>query len=299
MDVLTRSATLACLSFASIAPAHALELRYGSGDFDMGAAAKPFVSMDPSLEVDTWTLAEPHRNINDSPLYYQFRADYFDSDTVNQMTDLASVSMTSNLPVIGSSVTDLIADNTAIPVPADYRIHGVNFDVGVGYDVLKTARGHVGVGVNTGVSTPFMKVRNVLPAANLALDMLDTFDTEVTTYKAGVAVQGSYQATPWLEVAGNASLNHQTGEMDNGWVGSGIDMDGTYRTLEVEAKLKPAKLLNQPQLKNAFVSIGHSRSDWNYDSAAINTPIGSASVPGMFDADFTHDSTWIGAGYDF
>ena len=132
--------------FASIAPAHALELRYGSGDFDMGAAAKPFVSMDTSLEV-----------------------------------------------------------------------------------------------------------------------------------------------------TGNASLNHQTG----GWVGSSIDMDGTYRTLEVEAKIKPAKLLNQPQLKNAFVSIGHSRSDWDYDSAAINTPIGSANVPGMFDADFAHDSTWIGAGYDF
>lgn len=299
MDVFFKNLLLTGLLLGSATNANALELRYGSGDFNMGAAAEPFVGMDVTLDVDTWTLAEPHRNIGDSRLYYTFRADYFDSDTVNRMTDLGSLPLTTKLPLLGSSVTDLIASNTRVPVPADYRIHGTNLDAGIGYDVLKNDKGHIGIGVNTGISTPFMKVRNMLPAANLALEVMDTFDTEVTTYKAGISVQGSYEATPWLQVSGNASLNRQTGEMDNGLVGSGIDMDGSYRTLEVAAKLRPATLLKQPALKKAFISIGHTRSDWDYDSAAIETPVGSLQVPGMFDADFEHSSTWIGAGYDF
>lgn len=299
MDVFTRNLLLGSCLLAGATSANALELRYGHGDFEMGAAAKPFVNMDVTLDVDTWTLAEPHQNINNSPLYYQFRADYFDSDTVNKATDLASLPLTSTLPVIGSSVTDLIADNTTLPVPADYRIHGLNVDAGVGYDVLKNDKGHLGVGVNTGVSTPFMKVRNMLPAANLAVEMLDTFDTEVTTYKAGVSVQGSYQLTPWLEVSGNASLNHQTGEMDNGLVGSGVDMDGSYRNVEVAAKIRPAPLLRQPALKHAFVTLGHSQGNWEYDTADVSTPVGTMQIPGMFDADFEHSSTYVGIGYDF
>lgn len=299
MEVFPKTLLLAGVLLASVTNAQALELRYGSGDFNMGAAAKPLVDMDVTLDVDTWTLAEPHKNINDSRYYYQFRADYFDSDTVNRATDLASLPLTTSLPVIGSSVTDLIANNTEIPVPADYRIHGLNVDAGIGYDVIKNDKGHLGVGVNTGVSTPFMKVRNMLPAANLALEVMDTFDTKVTTYKAGVSVQGSYQATPWLEVSGNASLNHQTGEMDNGLVGSGVDIDGSYRTLEVAAKIRPAPLLKQSALKNAFITIGHTRSDWDYDEADITTPVGNFQVPGMFDADFAHSSTYVGVGYDF
>lgn len=299
MDAINTKILLGFALLGSATTTHALELRYGSGDFTMGAAAKPFVDMDVTLDVDTWTLAEPHRNIGDSRLYYTFRADYFDSDTINRMTDLASLPLTTDLPLVGSSLTDLVADNTSLPVPADYRIHGTNLDAGIGYDVLKNDKGHVGVGVNTGVSTPFMKVRNMLPAANLALEVMDTFDTKITTYKAGVSVQGSYEATPWLQVSGNASLNHQTGEMDNGLVGSGIDMDGSYRTLEVAARIRPATLLKQPALKNAFISIGHTRSDWDYDSADIETPVGGLQVPGMFDADFKHAGTWIGAGYDF
>lgn len=299
MDVFPNNILLGCVLLTATTSTQALELRYGSGDFTMGTAAKPLVDMDVTLNVDTWTLAEPHRNIGNSRLYYQFRADYFDSDTVNRATNLASLPLTTSLPVIGGSVTDLIADNTALPVPADYRIHGLNVDAGVGYDILKNDKVHLGVGVNTGVSTPFIKVRNLLPATNLALEVMDTFDTKVTTYKAGLGVQGSYQATPWLEVGGNASLNHQTGEMDNGLVGSGIDMDGSYRTVEIAAKIRPAPLLKQPALKNAFISVGHTRSDWDYDEADITTPLGNFQVPGMFDADFEHASTYVGVGYDF
>lgn len=295
----SQSLALAGIAWVSALPAHALELRYGSGDFDMGMAA-PLVSMDTTLSVDTLTLAEPHKNLGDSRLYYQFRADYFDSDTVNKMTDFSSLPLRTKLPGVNSSLTDLVADNTPLPVPADYRIHGLNVDVGMGYDVVKTPKGHIGVGVNTGVSTPFMEVRNFkLATANFVMDALDTFDTDITTYKAGVGVQGSYQATPWLEVAGGASLNHQTGEMDNGILGSGIDMEGTYRTVEVSAKIRPAALLHQPTLKNAFISIGHTQSRWDYDSAEVTTPVGVFNVPGVMDADFEHSSTFIGAGYDF
>ena len=288
-----------CFLLVSSLPAHALELRYGSGDFNIGMDV-PLISMDTKLSVDTLTLAEPHKNLGDSRLYYQFRADYFDSDTVNKLTDFASLPLRTKLPVINSSVTDLVADNTPLPVPADYRLHGLNVDAGIGYDVIKTPKGHVGVGVNTGVSTPFMEVRNFkLATANVVMDALDTFDTDITTYKAGVALQGSYQLSPALEVSSSASLNHQTGEMDNGIIGAGIDMDGSYRTLEVSAKIKPAVLLHQPKLKNAFITIGHSQSRWDYDTTEITTPVGAFNVPGVMDADFEHSSTFIGAGYDF
>lgn len=287
------------LLLLSSSPSHAVELRYGSGEFQMQTAAKPFVQMDTTLDVDTWTLAETHKNFGNSRLYYQLRADYFDSDTVNKLTDLASTPLTTNIPIIGNSLSGLLATNTTLPVPADYRIHGVNLDVGVGYDVLRNERGHLGVGVNTGVSTPFMKVRNALPVANLAIKALDTFDTEIKTYKAGIGVQGSYQVAPWLAVSANAAVNKQTAELENAWVNSGFDMDGTYQTLEIAAKLKPAVLLQQPRLKNAFVSIGHTRSEWEYDNAAVSTPVATFNAPSFFDANASHENTWLGIGYDF
>ena len=292
-------AALVSVSLVYAPVSQAWEVRYGNGDFAMHTQMSPWVSLRTQMDVQTWTLAEPHHNWGNSRFYYSVRADYFDSASVNRLTDLFSLPLTTPVTLINSSISDVIADNTLLPVPADYRLHGINVDAGLGYDLIKTPRAQLGVGVTTGMSTPFMKVRNMQSNANFVLDMLDTFDTKVETYKAGVQLTGQYHFTPWLTLQGDAALAHQTGKMRNNIVASDVDMDGTYRTVELAAKLKPTALWHQPRLKNAFISLGHTHTQWDYDQAALNTPLGSISVPSMFDGDAQHNSTYLSIGYDF
>lgn len=281
------------LYLLSAGSVHALDLSYGKGKFGFNTSIHPLVSSDISLDTNTWSLSEKHKNIKGSRFYYDFHVDYFDSDTVNKVTDFASLPLTTPLPVFGSSIDSLADQYTQLPIPADYRVHGVNLDMGLGYDLISNSKAILGIGVNTGLSTPFMKVRNMKNTANLVLDVLDTFDTKIKTYKAGVSVHGEYSFNDQFSVTGKSSLNYQTGKLDNDIVGSGISIDGSYHSLDLSLKYQPSSI------KNAYVTAGYSYNKWNVDSASVSTPVGGATLPRIMDIDMDTSNLYLGAGYDF
>ena len=282
-------------------PAGALELRRGTGEFAMDASLNSVMEVDADVDVTTWTLAEPHLNLFGTPFFLRFRGDYFDSDAVNRKTDMLSRPLTEPMPGTDQSVSDLVAEETSVPVPADYRLHGVNVDLGLGYDVFRNDQGYLGVAVNTGASGPFMKIRNLSSDGSDFTDALDDFDTQAITYKLGGTLLGRYQLTPWLGMEGSFNWSHQTGEMENDLLGSGVDVDGQYRTYNLALKVKPAKLLpHAPLVDDAFLTVGYTATRWDYDATEVTTPVGDFRFDDeMLDVGFDHTSAYVGFGYDF
>ena len=271
----------------------ALELSLGSGDFNMGADINPLFSSDVEISAHVWSLTEKHKNIRDSKLYYQFQFDYFSSDTVDNITEFASHPASTSIPVIGSSIDDGIDQFTQIPVPADYQIRGIDFNIGLGYDLIETPETTLGIAFNTGLSTPFMKIRNMDTTANLVIDLLDTFDTKVETYKLGSSLYAEHKLNNQLSLMSHVSLNFQTGTMENDTLGNNISIDGTYQTLNIGLKYQPG-FLNGLSLTG-----GYNYRIWDYGSTSVETPVGKTKVARELDMDFVLSNIYLGVAYHF
>lgn len=285
--------TIILVGLLTASSVQALDLSYGKGTFKMDSAINPFISSNVSLDIDTLSLRENHKNIRDTKLYYHFKLDYFDSDTVNKMTDIASTPITTPLPGFGISINEYIAQQTKLPVPTNYRVHGLDFDIGLGYDLIKDDKTTLGASVNTGISTPYMKMHNIKSTAKLFLGALNTFDTKVKTYKIGASVYAQRKLTNQLSISGSSALNYQTGEMDNDLVGSGIDVDGSYFKFDVNVKYSPKSY------KNLYLTGGYTYNKWDYDSMKVQVPVGSFKVPRNMDIDFESNNFYLGLGYKF
>lgn len=293
MKIKKLSVPAAVLLLLATTPTYALDLSYGNGEFGMSSAINPLFKADVTLDINTWSLAEQHKNLGTTNLYYHFNLDYFDSDTVNTFTDFASAPLGIPLPVTGSGIDALASQFTTLPVPADYRMHGVDINVGLGYDLIKQEDKTLGLSVTTGLSTPFMKIRNMRNTANLIIDVLDTFDTHIKTYKFGGGLYADVGLSDTLKLSANGSINYQTGKMDNDIVGSGIDISGTYTHLGLSLKYMPK------QLKHFYIVAGYDYNKWNYDSATVSTPVSTVQIPRVMDIDFDSTNTYLGAGYEF
>ncbi len=279
---------------------HALDLRYGRGDFSTDVAIIPLFHGDLDLDIDTWTLSQPHTGIGDTAFFYSARFDYFESSFINQLTDFASLPLMTPFPVTGQSIDDLIDQYTSIPVPADYRIHGTNLDVSLGYDLIRKKQGFLGLGINTGFTFPFMKTRNLQSDANLVLDLLDTFETEIRTWKIGPVVHAGYVPKEGLTLQGMAAWNYQTGRLDNDLLGSGIQIDGDYFTLDLSGRLHLTHLLRESGWMNHwYVTGGYTYSKWNFDGATVHVRSNNISIPRVLDMDFSHSNLYLGLGYQF
>jgi hypothetical protein len=279
---------------------HALELRYGKGDFKVNGNIDPLFSASMNFDIETWTLAEPHLNILKSPVYISMRFDYFSSDFVNQVTDFASLPLTTPLPVVGQSVDDLIDQYTDFPVPADYRIHGTNLDIALGYDVWRNEQGYLGLAINTGFSMPYMETRHLTSDANLVMDLMDTFETRMRTWKFGPKVQLGFQPRDWLELRADFTWNYQTGKLETDILGSNLTVDGQYRSLDIQGVLFPTKWWPRIDwLKQLNISAGYHYSKWDHDQTRVNLPVGGFTIPRMLDMDFSHVNLYFGVGYRF
>ncbi len=272
---------------------NALELNFGVGEFNIKQSINPLFSNNISLDLNTLSLSETHQKIGRSKYYYNFNFEYFDSDTLNKITDFSSKPLTTPIPFAGGSISDRVADYTQLPVPADYRMRGINLDFGFGYELHRDKNKQFGMGINTGLSLPFMEVHNMKNTVNLLIELADRFDTEIKTYKLGASAFAQYQLKPDLNFTVNTSYNLQTGQMDNNIVGSGIDISGSYFTLT-------SNLIYQPkQFKGLAVNAGYTSNHWDYDSTTVSTPIADRKIPRVIDTSFSANNFFAGLGYHF
>ena len=279
-------------------PAHAVEVALGRGDFTTTASLQGVMRADLDLDITELSLSQPATRLGRLPLYWSARLDLFDSGFVNRVTDFASTPLRRDIPFFGGSADDLAADY--VPVPADYRIHGIDFNVDLGWPLLETPRGFIAIGANTGITLPYMKTRNVKRDANLFLDLLQTTSTEIRTYKLGPNLAARWALTPALTLDAHWLLNRQWGQLDNDLLGSGIDIEGSYHRLDIGLRLQPKQWPRGfSWLRHGYLAAGFSQTRWDHDRTSINIRQAAASVPSELDMRFSTTVFSLGVGISF
>jgi len=277
---------------------YALDIQYGQGNFEATAGIQNFYSATVDCDIDVFSISEHHALISDK-LYLFGRLDIYSSDKVESVASYVDEIMSTTLPSLPVSLPfDLTSGNAIlgnfVPIPSSYEVEGVDFDIGIGMDLVQESDYFVGVGVVTGVSTPLVKMENYFEALNYFTNLLEATRTEMTTYKFGVSLQAGYEPNEWVKLYGTGIYAYQTGEMSNSIVDSDMDSEGTYSSLEVGVRITP------PSLENFYVSVGYVYKDWEVDSMQANI-LGFETPDAMdiFDMELSSSNLYVSVGYRF
>ncbi len=291
---------LLLLAVLAAVPASAVEITLGQGSFTTEASLKGMAQAAIDLDITTLSLQQKPNKIKALPFFWSAQLTLFQSDFVNRVTDFASQPVRNDIPFIGGSIDDLASSFTAVPVPADYRVYGMDFNIGIGYPLLDNDQGTFRIGVNSGLSLPFMKTRNMRQDANLFLDLLEATSTEIETLKLGPAIDASWRLAPTITLYGNWIYNHQWGRLDNDLLGSGIGIDGGYSQLDFNIELRSKTWPRYLKwLGKGHLTLGYRHTRWNYDTATFNFQQASADLPATLDMTFEKTVFHAGVGVAF
>ena len=271
-----------------VSGANALDLRYGQGDFEWSANFAGIMDSSVTLDDKVVSISEQHQNFPNSPWYYFGNIDIHSSDTLDQVTDVADGIM-DVLPFSPASIT---------PFPSSFEVSGVDFDIGIGYDIIQDERGYLGVGVMTGISTPFMEMHNYIDTIDFIDTILEETSTDVKTYKFGISLQGAYSITPNLSMYGTTIYATQTGEMSNDLIDGDFDVSGTYSSFDIGLKYYPSEVM--PDQANFYIKGGYAYKHWDIDD--IEMSIGGVILPDMMSlitTEMTSDFIYVGVGFSF
>lgn len=280
--------------FLLLSSLNAAEIRYAKGSFNWDFGIENFTESNFDLDISTLSLTESHDNFGSTNVYYFYNATLYSSDYVDQITTLMAYPVTYEFPLVGS-INDAVDTYTPIPVPSEYKIRGFDLDLGIGYDLYKQNKNFFGIAINTGFSIPVMKMKNLQKSAEFAYDLLDATKTTIITYKLGPAVQGGYTILPSLLAYGTFGFGYQTGSIENDWIRSKMDVDGSYSTFDIGLKFSPL-----PHYPRLYISLGYSKKSWNMDKVKADMyDIFKVSSYGILKSSFSAKSLYLGAGYQF
>jgi len=271
-----------------VSSANALDLRYGQGDFEWSVGADDLSEQSVTLDDTVISISEHHTNFTDSPWYYFGNIDIHSSDKLDRITDLADNAM-ANLPFSPADIA---------PFPSSFEVSGVDFDIGVGYDIARDENGYLGIGVMTGISTPFMEMHNYIEAYDYLSTLLEETSTDVETYKFGISVQGAYNITPEFSVYGTGIYAGQTGTLQNDLISSEFDVTGTYSALDIGVRFYPSGVVENDT--NFYINAGYAYKHWEIDDMDVNVGgILSVNLSSVVNTDMTSDYIYVGIGFSF
>ncbi|SFV50332.1 hypothetical protein MNB_SV-6-1243 [hydrothermal vent metagenome] len=266
---------------------HALDVRYGQGDFEWSASV---LGMGSSVTLDDRIISinEQHQNLGDSSWYYFGNIDIHDSKKLDTITDIAD-DISDTLPISPDDIA---------PFPTSYQISGIDVDLGIGYDLYHDDKGFFGIGLVTGISTPYMEMKNLIDSAEAINSLLDDTSTDVETYKLGVSLQSAFMLSNNFSIYGTAIWAYQTGSMENEIIQSSLDVTGTYTAFDVGIKYYFTD--SSAEESSFYATIGYSYKNWTIDD--ISGSVGIFNLPNLFsivDMEMTVDYVYAGIGYRF
>jgi len=266
---------------------NALELRYGQGDFEWKASVLGFES---SVTIDdrVFSINEQHQNIGDGAWYYFGNIDIHNSKEFNTITNIAD-EISDALPISPDSIA---------PFPTSYQVSGLDIDIGVGYDLYHDDKSFFGIGIMTGISTPYMEMHNIIDSAESINSLLDDTSTDVETYKLGVTLQSELNIAEALSIYGTAIFAYQTGSMSNEIIQSSFDVTGSYTSFDVGIKYYMTNTSGEES--NFYAKLGYTYKNWTIDD--ISGKIGSLLVPNLLslvETEMSVDYIYVAIGYNF
>jgi len=276
---------IATLFFTSL---HGVELRIGKGEFQTSMGIHDFWQMSAKSDIDVISISQPRYNLNET-LYLFGTLDIYSSPSMEAVSQYIDTVMNATTP-FGFTPNTLLG--TFVPVPNSYEIEGVDVDIGITKEMIKSRDYSFGVGVVTGFSTPIMKMENYFEAFNFYADILDYTQTKLKTYKAGIVLEGSLNLNESITLSSKATYAYQQANLTNSIMQ--FDSDGKHRTFETNVQYTPKSL------KNIYLNAGYSYKDWQVDSMqgaimGISTP----NVSAVVDIELSSRYGYVGIGYKF
>lgn len=288
----------------------ALDIRIGKGDFTATQGIAGLYSVSAEVDLDVISLDERHYALGDSGLFVFGNLDIYSSKQMDSMTDVIDSIMNTSTPTlpfetpitVGTTTPNEVL-GTFIPVPSSYKMYGVDFDIGLGHDVIASDRGYIGLGIMTGISMPAMEMENYFESYNFYTELLSQTKTELTTYKLGLSIQGGYEIMDYLSVYGSGTYAYQFGEMDNSIVRSSVDAKGSYRAFDIGLRFYPLLLADDDKgdlYDRFYLNIGHAYKKWEVDEVQVSLiGIDMPDPMSYLDIGFESSYTYLGLGYRF
>jgi len=288
--IILLSSIVATLSFGA-------EVQWGHGTVKVKGG---FIGLDYTIsdDIDTYTLIENHKNLMNTNWFYGYDFTIFDSKKIRQAQRTINTGI-SNL----NTFLDITGTSLTIP-ELEYRLQGADLGISIGYDLIhESDRDYLGVGAYGGISLPYIKSSKSLSSTvkvNLALaDYFKDSKTEFTTFKIGIGAYGQKSLNDMLSVYANAIYAFQTGSVENDYINSDFDVDGTYLELNAGLKFRPVKGKVGFLSPNLYGTIGWRYREWNVDDVALNiSGIASLHTP-KSDMKFSTNVVTVGLGYSF
>jgi len=162
----------------------------------------------------------------------------------------------------------------------------MDLNIGVGYDVITTSKGFVGVGLSTGISLPLLNGDNPLRV------FATQNDSKVYTYKFGLSFQGQYDFTKNLSVYSTLLYSYQTGNIQNN--ADTIDIKGDY--LYVDIALKTMNLFDS----KFSASLGFNTKSWAMDEIDVTlSNVNVSFLSSILSNNLSSDYFYFALGYEF
>jgi len=283
---------------------NALDVRVGKGDFEWKVGMSSLFDTSVKLDIDVISINEQHLSFGQSDFYIFGNLDIYSSDTVDKATDIIDNVMLSDLP--NTPINNILGINNTspndvlgnfVPVPSSYEISGIDFNIGVGYDIVKSDEGYIGMGLMAGVSTPFLEMENPIDAMIFTYNFLKETSTDVMTYKAGLSLQAGYNFGENVSFYSTFIYAYQTGDIENSIVNSSMDVDGNYQAIDVGLKFNPS---SDSSWSNLYATVGYTSKSWDVDTIeATVVGIDTPNIASVFKNDLSTDYAYFGIGYRF
>ena len=272
----------------------AVDFRIGNGTFEWEMGIEKFMKCDFDMDINTISITENHANFGSNKLYYFYNADIYSSDFLDKITTLMATPITHDFPFFGS-VEDAIEKYTPIPTPSNYKIRGFDLNLGLGYDFYREKNNFLGIGINTGLSLPVMKMKDLKQSVEFTRKILKATKTTIKTYKLGPSLTGRFEVMPNLLAYGTFSFGLQKGSIENDWIRSSMDIDGGYSVLDFGVNYSPL-----PKYPRLHITLGYSKKSWSVDKVKADMfNIFQMESFSMLDSDFSSSSAYLGVGYRF
>ena len=278
--------------FLSYISLHALELGYGKGTFDWRFGLAGVMKADVSMDVNILTLRENHLSLPGG-FYLSGILDIYRSDTLDDYASYADAAADKSF--FGHSASDT-ASAMGAPVPVSFEMRGIDLSIGLGYDLAAKKDGsYFGIGVQTGISLPYIETKNMIKDAQLFADILDKTKTEIVTYKLMPALAGRWRFNRWLAAEGSLAWGWQYGRMTNDYVDGTADFAGSVFASDMAVRLTPLK-----DSGLSFVA-GWRINDWNVEKMDVSVidPAFGNDFSHQLDIGFSSRFWYLGAGWRF
>ena len=298
--------SIAILSTILASSASAGEYRFAAGKFNWKLSF-PFMSTDIDQTVGVFSYNEAHSNILSSDFFYYYNVDLYTAKLSNKLTSYikeASTTMPS-APIGGFG--DMASKYSPISVPTKFKIHGIDANVGLGYDLVHNKKFIFGLGINTGLSLPYLdsstskETKTKMPIVAPKIDM---GKTDMFTYKLGPMLYAQLNISKKLSAYVSASAGYQVGWMKNSFVGSSLTVHGQYNYIDVGLRYRPWEKkidLGFFEINPSFyLTAGYVHKEWKVNDIKVTAFKNlTAKLGGVVKNRFKNDYGYLGIGYSY